>query len=56
MGGALPVVFHKEQALADVERRYPAERCVMVHDKLRIPAATKKAWGDRATTVLAQPT
>jgi hypothetical protein len=31
----------KERALADVERRYPAERYVMVDDKLRILAATK---------------
>jgi FMN phosphatase YigB (HAD superfamily) len=49
--GHVLIYIHKEQALADVERRYPAERYVMVDDKLRILAATKKAWGDRVTTV-----
>ena len=49
--GHLLIYIHKEQALADVERRYPAERYVMVDDKLRILAATKKVWGDRVTTV-----
>jgi hypothetical protein len=33
------------------QRRYPAERYVMVDDKLRVLGATKKAWGDRVTTV-----
>jgi FMN phosphatase YigB (HAD superfamily) len=51
VGGHVLIYIHKEQALADVERRYPAERYVMVDDKLRILAATKKAWGDRVTTV-----
>jgi len=51
VGGHVLIYIHKEQALADVERRYPAERYVMVDDKLRILAAMKKAWGDRVTTV-----
>jgi FMN phosphatase YigB (HAD superfamily) len=51
VGGNVLIYIHKEQALADVERRYPAERYVMVDDKLRILAATKKVWGDRVTTV-----
>jgi hypothetical protein len=51
VGGHVLIYIHKEQALADVERRYPAERYVMVDDKLRILAATKRAWGDRVTTV-----
>ena len=45
------VYIHKEQELADVERRYPARRYVLVDDKLRILAAIKEAWGDRVTTV-----
>ena len=45
------IYVHKEEALADVERRYPADHYVMVDDKLRILAALKKAWGDRVTTV-----
>lgn len=45
------IYIHKELELADVERRYPAERYVMVDDKVRILAAMKKAWGRRVTTV-----
>ena len=51
VGGHVLIYIHKEEALADVERRYPAVHYVMVDDKLRILAATKKAWGDRVTTV-----
>jgi len=46
------VYVHKELELADVERRYPAERYVLVDDKLRILAAAKAYWGERVTTVL----
>jgi FMN phosphatase YigB (HAD superfamily) len=49
--GHVLVYVHKEEALADVERRYPSGHYVMVDDKLRILAALKKAWGDRVTTV-----
>jgi FMN phosphatase YigB (HAD superfamily) len=45
------IYVHKELELADVERRYPAERYVMVDDKLRILAAMNEAWGERVTTV-----
>jgi len=45
------IYIHKEEALAYVERRYPADRYVMVDDKLRILAATKKAWGELAPTI-----
>jgi hypothetical protein len=45
------IYIHKEEALDDVIRRYPAEHYVMVDDKLRILAAIKKSWGDRVTTV-----
>ncbi len=45
------IYIHKEQMLDDVERRYPAERYVMVDDKVRILAAMKAIWGDRLTTV-----
>ena len=30
------IYIHKEQALDDVERRYPADHYVLVDDKLRI--------------------
>ena len=45
------IYIHKEEALDDVERRYPAQHYVLVDDKLRILAAVKKAWGERVTTV-----
>jgi len=45
------VYIHKEQELDDVERRYPAERYVLIDDKLRILASVKAAWGERVTTV-----
>jgi hypothetical protein len=44
--GRVLIYVHKELALDDVERRYPAERYVLVDDKPRILAAVKKAWGD----------
>lgn len=49
--GNILVYIHKEQELHDVERRYPAERYVLVDDKVRILSAIKSAWGDRVTTV-----
>jgi FMN phosphatase YigB (HAD superfamily) len=49
--GHVLVYVHKEQELADVERRYPADRYVLVDDKVRILAAVKEAWGERVTTV-----
>jgi FMN phosphatase YigB (HAD superfamily) len=45
------IYIHKEQMLDDVARRYPAERYVMVDDKVRILAAMKNVWRDRLTTV-----
>ncbi len=50
-GGHVLIYVHKEKALADVERLYPAERYVMIDDKLRILDAVKKQWKDRVTTV-----
>jgi FMN phosphatase YigB (HAD superfamily) len=49
--GHVLIYIHKEQALDDVKRRYPAAHYVLVDDKLRILTAVKKAWGDRVTTV-----
>ena len=45
------IYIHKEQALDDVERRFPAQHYVLVDDKLRILQAIKRSWGDRVTTV-----
>lgn len=49
--GHVLIYIHIEDALQDVERRYPADHYIFVDDKLRILAAVKKAWGDRVTTV-----
>jgi FMN phosphatase YigB (HAD superfamily) len=45
------IYIHKEQELDDVERRYPAERYVLVDDKLRILTAVKRTWRARVRTV-----
>ena len=50
--GDVLIYIHKEEALDDVERRFPAEHYVLVDDKLRILDAVKQVWGDRVTTVL----
>jgi FMN phosphatase YigB (HAD superfamily) len=50
-GGRVLIYVHKEEALDDVERIYPALRYVMIDDKLRILDAVKKQWKDRVTTV-----
>jgi FMN phosphatase YigB (HAD superfamily) len=51
VGGHVLIYIHKEEALDDVERRYPAKRYVLVDDKLRILSAVKRYWGERVTTV-----
>jgi len=51
VGGEVLIYIHKEQMLDDVARRYPADRYVMVDDKVRILAGMKAAWRDRVTTV-----
>jgi len=50
--GHVLIYIHKEEALDDVERRFPAEHYVLVDDKLRILDAVKQVWGERVTTVL----
>ena len=52
--GHVLIYIHKEAALDDVERRYPAEHYVLVDDKMRILAAVKQFWGERVTTVFAR--
>jgi FMN phosphatase YigB (HAD superfamily) len=49
--GRVLIYIHKEQMLADLERRYPARHYLMVDDKPRILAAMKKVLGNRLTTV-----
>ena len=50
--GNVLIYIHKEEALEDVERRFPAEHYVLVDDKLRILDAVKQVWRERVTTVL----
>jgi FMN phosphatase YigB (HAD superfamily) len=52
VAGQVLIYIHKEESLADVERRYPADHYILVDDKVRILTAVKEAWGDRVTTVL----
>ncbi len=54
VAGRVLIYIHKEEALDDVERRYPAEHYVVVDDKRRILAAVKQFWGERVTTVFAR--
>ncbi len=49
--GRVLIYIHKEQELADVEQRFPADHYVLVDDKLRILSAVKQVWGARVTTV-----
>jgi FMN phosphatase YigB (HAD superfamily) len=52
--GHVLIYVHKEKALDDVARRYPAKHYVVIDDKLRILDAIKKIWGSRVTTVFAR--
>jgi FMN phosphatase YigB (HAD superfamily) len=45
------IYIHKEEELADVEQKYPADHYVFIDDKLRLLTAIKKVWGSRVTTV-----
>jgi FMN phosphatase YigB (HAD superfamily) len=49
--GRVLIYIHKEEALDDVERRFPAEHYVLVDDKPRILAAIKRVWKNRVTTI-----
>jgi hypothetical protein len=49
--GNVLIYIHKEQELAEIERRLPAEHYVLVDDKVRLLDAIKKQWGARVTTV-----
>ena len=49
--GNVLVYEHKEDHLAEVERRFPARHYVHVDDKASLLARTKVALGPRATTI-----
>jgi len=50
--GRVLIYIHKEQALADVRRRFPARHYVLVDDKPRILQAVRRQWGTQVSTVL----
>ena len=49
--GRALIYIHKEQELAQVEKRFPADHYVLIDDKLRILTAVKDIWKERVTTV-----
>ena len=49
-GNAL-IYVHKELELDDVAARFPADRYVMMDDKIRLLTAMKAVWKERLTTV-----
>jgi len=49
--GRILIYVHKERALDEMMRIYPARRYVMVDDKLRLLAAMKSVLGERLFTV-----
>ncbi len=49
--GNVLIYVHKEHELEDVERLYPADRYVLIDDKVRILTAVKQIWGAKVTTV-----
>lgn len=49
--GNILIYIHKEQEIADLERRYPAKHYVLFDDKLRILDSIKSQLNERVTTV-----
>lgn len=49
--GQVMIFVHKEAMLHEIERRCPAERYVLIDDKIRILDAVKRQWGERVRTV-----
>jgi len=49
--GRVLILVHKEKMLDDVMQRYPADRYVMVDDKLTILTAMKAIWRDKLLTI-----
>jgi len=49
--GRVMVCLHKQDALGDLQRRFPAAHYVMVDDKVDVLADMKRVLSDRLTTV-----
>jgi FMN phosphatase YigB (HAD superfamily) len=52
--GRVLIYVHKENELADIEQRFPADHYVFIDDKLRLLSEFKQIWGQRVTTVFPQ--
>jgi FMN phosphatase YigB (HAD superfamily) len=52
--GRVLIYVHKENELADIEQRFPADHYVFIDDKLRLLSEFKQVWGQRVTTVFPQ--
>ncbi|RXZ36887.1 HAD family hydrolase [Oxalobacteraceae bacterium CAVE-383] len=51
VGGRVLIYIHKEKMLEEMQRAYPADRYVMIDDKLSILTAIKAILKERVTTV-----
>ena len=51
LAGRVMISRHKEQQIATVLQRYPAEHYVMIEDKPQLLAAMKNLLGERLTTI-----
>lgn len=51
VAGRVLIYVHKEQQLADVDRRLGCDHYLMIDDKLRLLTACKEVWKERLTTV-----
>lgn len=49
--GRALIYVRKDKSFDDVERRFPAQRYVMIDDKLKLLAAAKRRWGSKVITV-----
>lgn len=51
VGHRVMIYIHKEEELATVEKKHPANHYVMIDDKIRLLTAIKQVWKERVTTV-----
>ncbi len=51
VAGRVLIYIHKEQMLAEVEKRYPAQHYVFVDDKPRLVKAIKDFWKTQVTVI-----
>jgi hypothetical protein len=49
--GNVLIYVHKQMELPAIERAYPAERYVLIDDKIAILDVVKQGWGQKVTTI-----